>query len=653
MMTRRHVDVALGALCAFAIAGCGPVNRPPPPSGGGARDGGTVVDCPDEGRPEVTILTPAAAADPQSDPIVMTQVFTVECSPTSEESLIDPESVVIEVNQTLGAQGEEVTTIQTLDVSNRGDGVFEASVDASAFENGPISIVCTAEDVELPPRCGTVQNDTFLDLGPEITIVLPANNPSNQAGGMVVSYRLANDNVVDPDDPGAAISSHSLVVAGATIPTEAVGGGQFDADVDFNDTMLYTRPPDGPSQLSVRATNARGATRTVVYDINVDSQGPVINITAPMLAEIVGGGTIVRATITDPSGVNANTVQFAIDDEFFPMDPVVGSTEYEGTFDANEFDETTTAIVIEVFALDLVGNEGSASVDVKLDIVSPVIDLDPLMIREAREAEVGVECSEAFDPVGDDTINDGEVVGTVPEFRAWLQERTNTPFAPDGVVLNSAGIDDATVKLYILDDASQALVIDTDGNGTCDAINPAFLPGNTMGNDPVVVADFVPITPGGGSYFPATPAFSYAGATCQEIDDESADESPPDLICELSGSSLLTRVIPMLGFPSETPGIYGKAPDDVDRCVGDSWDLKGEDLTAGWFCVAMEASDNARNTNVSAPLRVCYVPDSGSLAACPAFPGSVVTPPAGFTCTDGCTGETIESVFAPEILWFP
>ena len=314
--------------------------------------------------------------------------------------------------------------------------------------------------------------------------------------------------------------------------------------------------------------------------------------------------------------------------------------------------KTTTALVIEVFALDLVGNEGS-SVDVKLDIVSPVVDLNPVSIREAREVDLGLECSALFDPVGADSVNDGEVVGTAPEFRVWIQERTNRPFPGGGIVLNHSGVDDDKVKLYILDDQDQALVVDTDGDDLCDSINPDFLPGNSLGNDPAVISTYSPITPKGSSFFPSTPQFSYAGTTCLEIDSESGDSFPPDLICEPSASSLLTRVIPMIFFPPATPAIYGKEPIDVDRCVGDFWDLMGEDLNAGWFCVAMEVSDNAGNVNVSPPLRVCYEPDAASSGACPGGLGSIQTPPSGMTCTDSCTGETIEDHLGSEILYLP
>ncbi|HEX9288375.1 MAG TPA: hypothetical protein VF904_02530, partial [Anaeromyxobacteraceae bacterium] len=40
----------------------------------------------------------------------------------------------------------------------------------------------------------------------------------------------------------------------------------------------------------------------------------------------------------------------------------------------------------------------------------------------------------------------------------------------------NAGIDPEKTSVYILDDATQPLIVDTDGDGFCDHINPHLIP---------------------------------------------------------------------------------------------------------------------------------------------------------------------------------
>ena len=154
------------------------------------------------------------------------------------------------------------------------------------------------------------------------------------------------------------------------------------------------------------------------------------------------------------------------------MTPVGGTNRYTGSFDANQYPETIGQITINVTAADLAGNDTTKEVSVQLDSQpADLLDMDPPTVREAQEEMTWQLCSTAFDPVGGEAANDATVLGPVPFFRARIEDRTNRVAAIFGV-----NRDD--VQVYILDDETQALLVDTDADGVCDSINPAFLPNN-------------------------------------------------------------------------------------------------------------------------------------------------------------------------------
>src|SRR5262249_51660595 len=127
---------------------------------------------------------------------------------------------------------------------------------------------------------------------------------------------------------------------------------------------------------------------------------------------------------------------------------------------------------------DLLGNETTVSYEIAVDNMPPIADLDPPNLRDIKNDE-GWRCSFEFDPLGvdqnsGDMPNDNCAVPQVFDLRARLEDDGNR--ATGLKVVPIAGVDPDNASVYVLDDTTQPLVVDTDGDGNCDAINPLLIP---------------------------------------------------------------------------------------------------------------------------------------------------------------------------------
>ena len=626
-MTHRVVGLGFGLLFLFVQPGCNDIVTPPPSrgGGGGGGSGGSGIDvCSDEGGPAVAILLPTPASDPNTDKLVTDPSLSVECAVAATDALVDDTSVSIIVRDDAGSTETPV-------VVNNGDGTYSASVDLGSYPNGTLTVACEAFDSSVEKRCSSATVMTFLDLGPSVVILSP-DDGSVQAGGMDVEFTFAADPVSDSDTmAGLADGSGSLVVAGAEIENIVSEGGVFIGTVDFDDASLYQTSLNGAYEFSASVANMRGVTRRETRGFTVDASGPTINIIKPDLASIIAGATTVTAEITDPSGVDSSTVRYLIDAQEFSMTQVGGTNRYTGSFDANQYPTTTGQININVSADDLVGNDTTKQLSVQLDSVPPIMDLDPPTVREGKEEDQGIICSTEFDPVGAEAANDLTVLGPTPNFRARIHDRTNRESA-------IFGVNNDDIQVYILDDETQALVIDTDDDGICDSINPALLPNNPAGNQPAVVIDMTPVAATGNAYFAAgitLPAAYNGFPVCyggNNGDGTGSSMDPPDRVCS---GTFLTRVIPDNTDPDfARPNIFGRAPLGSVRCIGDRFDFPGAGINPGRACVAGRVTDNGGNESISSPLRVCLDDGLGPADCSNSIGGSI---PATFSCTDGCS----------------
>jgi hypothetical protein len=294
-----------------------------------------------------------------------------------------------------------------------------------------------------------------------------------------------------------------------------------------------------------------------------------------------------------------------------------------------------TQLTINLTATDVVGNEATVGHLLRLDNVPPIIDLDPPTVREYREDLVPNDgkyyCSKAFDPVGKLAKSDLSTSDTTSSyFRVLVEDQTNRP---TGSLLGYyAGIAKDKVVLYAQPDPTVPLLIDTNGDGTCDEVNFTDL---AEAKRPVLLR-LSAVEPRGASYF-AQDLDDYTGDYCSPNTGGATAE--PLKICP---ATEMYRVIRGRG-EDKPQAVYGMNPSNADLgdCTGAAWEVLPI-VGQGWRCFAARSEDTIGNVGVSAPIRVCFQP-SGSSVNC--------DPSTAPTCTKSCTMSPGQSYGDSTLFW--
>jgi hypothetical protein len=645
----------------FADASPQPDTGPTPDGGDGDGDGdaGGPVDGPvDVTGPIVTVIDPVdPAGSLDSDDIVTTDRLVARCevegNPNTGDG-VDPASVRVNAFGVGGMMRQAFAQPTTV------EDVYEATLVLTGFFNGELTVRCTASDLATPARTNSAETLTFLDLGPAITVFSPLDNAS-YANAVDVSFRISADPVA-ADDPGAApnlVDGFTASVAGVDITDDLdpQGGGVFSGTIQFTDPS-FVPSLDGDQTLVIRAANTRSPTpverlRTVPF--RADSQGPSITIDEPAPGELIAGIMQVSATISDPAGVDdLSVVATLAGTHSFPLTFAGGDT-YEGSFDTRTLKTAPPCSVsnpdclvhpnLVVRARDAVGNERAVGRVITLDNVSPIVDLDPPPMREMQYNPTrGInQCSWYFDPLGshpyygDDTsgeagdasaADDGETVPQLSELRARIEDRGNGASASTGVLVPMAGVDEGSAQIYVLDDSQGALIVDTDGDGVCDDINPNIVPTTVpVASNEAAVVDLVALAPEGVSVFTVDDPdpFDHSPGSLEFLCFEGDDTDVGLPLCVQEPGNRITST------QEGDPVIYGLATPTEDQCWGNAFDSYAANIADGWACVAVRARDGVGNIGVSPPLRVCFDADGNQSDGCADW-GEIQAPP------DDCTG---------------
>ncbi len=658
---------SLAALLAFVVLACnpdegggglrfdlgtpddaGPVDMDAPSDGGpddGGADGGTGLQPPftlpespcAEGvvplAPAILAPVPGTATE---GPFQTSASLTVEC----RASELAVEEVVI---RQLIAPG--VPAARNPAVSNEGD-LFRATFNLADEPNGFIAFDCLAQG-QTPggeEACGYAQVSTWLDLGPEVRVASPAPNAFLR-GPVMVRFDVVPIPFIEAGDDAALVEESGIAVRAAGQPLTLTSVDRVDPDdptaglrvvvqFDLGDEMLFPDGIDGERELEISATNGRGATRTVIQTFTVDNQGPEISILEPESGELVGGLVTVRAEITDPAGVALETIELRIPDEDpRPFAEIPGSpNEFRATFDASVYGIGDPSIVLNVTATDNNGNSATATQNIRLDSVPPIASLDPVDVRVVQRSGVNVRCSLLFDPVGSDSVNDGEIIGPQAEFRARIEDRGNESLG-DGVVVFVSGVARAELFLFQPTDAmDRPLVIGPAGGGTCDDINPDVRPESSM-PDPATVVELLPVRPAGSPRGDESdisgagePASAYAGGAIYADCNRALGTAATPERCE--ESSPLTQIISTVQDRSVS-AIYAPGPIGGVTCVGSEVNLNPIVTAGRYACAAVRVEDELGNVSVSHPVRFCVENAAGGCAA-ERDAGDLPV------CTDGC-----------------
>jgi hypothetical protein len=639
--------VALALVSAlFAALGCqSPANRnpfqPPPPStGSGTGNGGTGGP---SGAVSIAIDTPTTN---QSFGAGTLMDVSTRIDVTGGTDFLDNTSV----KATVTSQGSSLVLENSKLPFVSGD-VFAGRVSLGMdLVSGTYTLTVTA--ASSGGAVGSATVDFVVDAGPTVVVNSPTQGKS---------YKTSLTIEVVASDPFGLAGPPTCTVGDIPVTlTDAGVQDTFRGTITFADQMP---PLFGDQLVTVTATNVNGRHTQVQVIFIIDNDGPTITLTLPVAGQISGGIIGISATINDNAGVLDSSVIAVIGDDtsttvgsatgpifVVPLAPT-GSGIYTALFDSTLLtacpDPPATGIclvypTISFRASDELGNETTVSYEFALDNRAPVADLDPHDVRTITKDRF---CSRLFDPLAlniwvGDMPNDGAVVPQVFDLRARVQDDGNTPVGIKEVPIS--GLDPEQVNVYILDDVTQPIVVDVDGDGTCDAINPLLVPTTQppTNNNQVLKVRLAGVQGQGKADFrsdtnPPPPAICNYDPAAQ----------PPNILCD-NGQPFTT-----ITYAHGQPAIWSVEPINAIWCMGSQFDTRANNISEGWACMAVQATDKNGNTSVSAPMRV-YIQYNGNGAGQPA-PASLGTPPpctgswdrASNTVTAGsCTARRFDKV---------
>ena len=610
---------------------------PAPMDDGGARGSTFETGSPGE-APTITLEAPSNGAlwAATSAPDVRARI-------TTSAGFIDPASLRFSLAKADAPAGTAAAATGLL-TGPQANAEYTGRPDLAGLAGGTYTLTLSA--ATSTGASASAQVTVQIDAGPSVTVVTPAAG-SHQKGSMVVSV------VVDSSPFEPTMLPLEATLAGVPIDLPSTGTpNSYQGSVDFRG---FDPPLRGDQLLAVTARNANGTRTLTTVMFVVDNDGPTIVPMSPLASDVVGRVIQVSANITDDAGVVDSSVIAVIGDAAgnakFQLDLLPhGGGVYSAPFDTAQLTRCgllsgglptagTYCIVyptISFRASDALGNETALAYSFGVDNQPPLLDLNPPEIRVSRRKQT-LQCSWAFDPLGDHTIpgnmpDDNCAVGQVFQMRARAEDDVNG--AGFLQVAPLATIDAARIDVYVLNDTSQPLTVDSDGDGVCDLINPKLVPTT---NPPttsreVLKIRLAPVPPQGAADFTPDPSLANE-PRCDEGDDTSI----PKLLCRPEEPTIAISYGPKL------PAIWSLEPIEPDglRCFGNQFDAyanhiggtsAGGGLPApGWACVAVQATDKVGNTGVSAPLRV-WINYSGA-QVCPAQAGGATSPPPD------CTGH--------------
>jgi hypothetical protein len=638
-MSRRLGSLAACGL-ALALAACGsksvnpPILNPTeggvaPPQTTGAGGTGAPMPPPDfDAGPQngsVMIEIHSPAPPPAMEPMLSVNAAAdVAAKITNTGSdLIDPASVRMQLTQ-----GDSLTIISSAPlVGPSGDNEFKGKLSLAGLKSGEYTISISARSTT--GATGVVSVKVNVDAGPLVTVLSPV--PGAHYKTSLFVQLAADPGALGPlmGMPEASIGGEPVALAPAGPPN------QFRAPFDLEKPLALT----GDQLFTVAAVNKNGTRTEIRFVINVDIEGPEITSTLPAPGAIVGGVIKLSADIKDGAGLNDSSIQVLIGDKTAPVFRLalkneIGTNTYSVLFDTKNLTacklNTDPCIVrptISFRAADLLGNETTVSYEIAIDNIPPISDLVPPPIY-VWKYDMGMRCSHSFDPLDHDTVagdapDDLCVVPQMFDLRARIEDDGNHAAGLKQVPISK--VDPENTAAYILDTTvldgvPQPLVVDTDGDGFCDAVNPKLQPTTSplQGPRQVLKVRLAPVPPAGAADFatpdPTLPLTLDGGGLCLA----GRDTDPPVDLCRPGPQPSIA-----ISYAGGLPAIWSAepiAPKEPQYCFGSQLDTKANNIiavksvkpnlapSAGWKCVAVVSCDLNGNCGTSQPIRV-YLDD--------------------------------------------
>ena len=541
------------------------------------------------------------------------------------------------------------------------DGVMEQSVMVNLKGNQSFKMYKTMEDTfEAKLDVSKITGDHYLwitaidakqfknaalrpfrrDLGPSITFLAPTDGERfKNSASVQVQIRDTVDiqtNTIKVTLGSTALKLKQVSAVKATGSFKYV----YQASLVFKD---FTPVLTGSQLLTAEATNKNNTRATAIRKFVVDNTGPVIAITSHKASDLIGGTITLSATFTDAAGILDSSVKAVVgkglDVRVVKLKPGTKAGTYESVFDARLLGVHDLWPVMSFRASDKLGNENHEDIEVGLDNGPPVVELDPpTTYHMAQEKKKVVECSKALDPVGASAANDLWEVPQITEIRARIEDQGN--LVPSAKWVPVSLVDNTSVVLYVLDDTSQPLVVDGDGDEWCDQINPKVIPkGSNPTAKQAVPVKLTAVPPvGKADYFYCdTKKCGSPPSACAIWGTEKA---APTKLCQSTKSVVVPNAV---GHSAMVPAIYTIPPVVASvagfKCLGLPFDFLANKIDNGWVCVAVVAKDALGNLGVSPPIRLYVNNDSSFTKAVPTGAAKAMTAPS---CTGTMNPKTLD-----------
>jgi hypothetical protein len=494
-------------------------------------------------------------------------------------------------------------------VGPTGDSLYTGKLSLAGLPTGTYTLTVTASSSS--GVAGSATETVSLDAGPKITVISPVPG-HHYKGSLIVEA------IIDPGDFGPA-TAIAATIAGMPITLQPTGSPNvYRAAVDL--TMPVPLTDD--QVFEITAQDSKKTTTDIKFIFNVDTIGPTITGTLPVPGAIVGQVVRFAAMISDPAGLDTSSIQVLIGDKTNPQFKLPLSLDAMGAF-STLFDtrlltsckllpSMTLCIVrptVSFRAADQLGNETVVSYEIAVDNLPPIADLQPPKIRSSHIAMGEVRCSREYDPLSrgiysGDAPKDGCMVPQMFDLRARVEDTGNDATGEKQVPIS--GINPDATAAYILADTTQPLVVDNDGDGNCDVINPKLVPTTSPLNGPrqVLKVRLRPVPPAGQPDFRPETIPPYLIDTC----DVGDGTDPPTEICKIENPTVA------ISYANTLSAIWAAepiAPDDPKYCFGSQLDTNANNVPqstgmdgTGWRCIAIATADMNGNVSTSMPIRV-------------------------------------------------